>query len=372
MVGLFVSASHVNAQVAQSVSLAWNASPSSDVTSYQVRYGTASGAYTAVTNVGALTSATVSGLQSGQTYYLAVTARNAAGEESTPSNEVSYQAPVTSPPAIALTAPVHNSSYMAPASVSLTANVTANGQTISKVQFLNGNTVLGEDLTAPYSFTWANVNSGTYSVKARAVYGAGLTVDSGAATINVTTSPALPAPWQTVDIGTPGVTGQASHSNGVFTLTGAGKVGGASDNFRFVYQPLNADGEIRARLTAVQTANSGGSFGVMMRESLMPNSRYAFMGVPQSLKFRWQRRSNTGGSSSSTTSTKSTLPNTWVRLVRTGNTITGYKSTDGTNWTAVNSRSISMAANIYVGFAVASGNTNSANTASFTSTTVVP
>ena len=47
------------------------------------------------------------------------------------------------PPTIALTAPVNGASYTAPATINLAASVTANGHTITKVQFYNGATLLG-------------------------------------------------------------------------------------------------------------------------------------------------------------------------------------------------------------------------------------
>ena len=47
-------------------------------------------------------------------------------------------------PAISLTAPVNGASYAAPATISLAASVTANGHTITAVQFYNGATLLGE------------------------------------------------------------------------------------------------------------------------------------------------------------------------------------------------------------------------------------
>src|SRR6185436_10631425 len=125
--------------------------------------------------------------------------------------------------------------------ISLTASVTANGSTISKVQFYyNTSTLIGEDSTPPYTFTWANVSQGNYAVFARAVYNGSATVDSGLATIRVT---GLPAPWLTADIGTVSV-GSADESSGTYTVAGAGNISGKTDNFRFVYQALTADGEI--------------------------------------------------------------------------------------------------------------------------------
>jgi regulation of enolase protein 1 (concanavalin A-like superfamily) len=96
------------------------------------------------------------------------------------------------------------------------------------------------------------------------------------------------------------------------------------------------------------------------------------MGVGQTVKFRWQSRSTTAGKTSTTTSVLGTTPNVWARLTRKGNTLAGYQSTDGTNWTQVNSGSITMATNIYVGLVVASGSANTLNTATFTNVTVVP
>jgi hypothetical protein len=218
--------------------------------------------------------------------------------------------------------------------------------------------------------------------KARAVYDASSTIDSLAASISVTnvvsgtnttngTVATLPAPWQTADIGSVGVAGSAGESNGVYTVKGAGNLSGSADNFRFVYQTLSGDGEIRARISSVGNTGANGRVGVMIRETLATGSEYAFMGLSPDGTFRWQRRNSTGGSTSTTSSSGGTPPNAWVRLVRNGNTLTGYKSADGTNWTKVSSRNISMAANIQVGFAVASG-TTALNTSTFSSTTVVP
>jgi regulation of enolase protein 1 (concanavalin A-like superfamily) len=205
---------------------------------------------------------------------------------------------------------------------------------------------------------------------ARAVYDAGSTVDSSPVNINVM---GLPAPWQTADIGSVGVVGSASMSNDIYTVTGAGNISRTADNFRFVYQPLSSDGEIKVRLNSVENTGASGRIGVMIRESLTSGSEYAFMGISSDGTFRWQCRSWTGfWTWSTTSSTIGTPPDVWMRLVRTGNTLYGYRSTDGTNWTQVNSRRITMATEIYVGLAVASGSSNTLNTATFTDMTVVP
>jgi hypothetical protein len=72
------------------VQLAWDPSPSPQVTGYQLYYGTASRNYSDRVNAGISTTVAVSGLQDAQIYYFAVTAHDASGKESPFSNEVSY------------------------------------------------------------------------------------------------------------------------------------------------------------------------------------------------------------------------------------------------------------------------------------------
>jgi VCBS repeat-containing protein len=186
-IGLFFSSPRLSAQTSQSVTLAWDPSPDPDVVGYVVYCGGTSGVYAYATNVTNQTSAQMTGLQSGQTYFFAVTARDSLGMESLPSNEISYQVPVSTPPTIALTSPSAGATYTAPAIINLTAVVTANGHTITKIQFYSGATLLGEVAASPYSFTWNSVSAGSYSLTARLVYDAGSTLDSAPANALVTT-----------------------------------------------------------------------------------------------------------------------------------------------------------------------------------------
>jgi fibronectin type III domain protein len=81
-----------------SVQLAWDSNaPTGDANTntvgYRLHIGTASGNYSQVIDVGSATTATVSNLISGSSYYFVVTAYNAAGVEGPNSNEASYSAP---------------------------------------------------------------------------------------------------------------------------------------------------------------------------------------------------------------------------------------------------------------------------------------
>ncbi|MCX7009926.1 MAG: Ig-like domain-containing protein [Kiritimatiellaeota bacterium] len=88
-------------------------------------------------------------------------------------------------PVIALSSPTNGTIFAAPASINLAAAVTANGNPISKVQFIaGGSTVLAEVLASPYTAAWSSVGVGDYSLKARLFYDSGSTTDS--VTLNVT------------------------------------------------------------------------------------------------------------------------------------------------------------------------------------------
>ena len=76
------------------LSLGWDPSPDTQVVGYKVYYGVEGGSKRSV-SVGKLTQASLSDLESGKTYEIYVTAYDAAGAESDPSNEVTYMVPET-------------------------------------------------------------------------------------------------------------------------------------------------------------------------------------------------------------------------------------------------------------------------------------
>jgi hypothetical protein len=62
-----------------------------------------------------------------------------------------------------------------------------------------------------------------------------------------------------------------------------------------------------------------------------------------------------------------------VRLVRSGTTITAFKSTNGTTWTTVGSTTnTTFASTCYIGLAVGSGSDTTLNTSQFSNVSVTP
>jgi len=176
--------------------------------------------------------------------------------------------------------------------------------------------------------------------------------------------------WSATDIGTVGLAGSATYANGVFTVKGAGDgtFSVASDEIHFAYQPLAGDGTIVARVVTLQGA-AAAQAGVMIRESLAGGSKHAFMFFYQSGAWQTTRTSTDASSSYQSFAGSVTLPY-WVKVQRTGDTLTTSRSVDGVNWLSGTSQTISMAQNVYIGLAGSSRNTATLATATFDSVSI--
>lgn len=100
---------------------------------------------------------------------------------------ISVGPPNTVFPTVAITSPAAGATFVAPATVQITAAAADTDGTISKVEFFNGATKLGEDDNEPYIFTWNGVAPGSYSLTARAIDN--LTAATTSAPINITVTP---------------------------------------------------------------------------------------------------------------------------------------------------------------------------------------
>ena len=182
---------------------------------------------------------------------------------------------------------------------------------------------------------------------------------------------ALPVPWQTQDVGAVPGRGASGQAAGTYTVIGSGSIGGGSDQFQFASRPMVGDCTITARVTAESNTGANALAGVMIRSGLASSSADVFMafggGVNNSI---FQSRAIGGGAAVSTAGPGSLNTPLWVQLVRTGNTITGYTSPNGSSWTQRGTVSVVMAPVVYAGLAVSSGASTRLNTATFDNVTV--
>ncbi|SCY92276.1 Por secretion system C-terminal sorting domain-containing protein [Flavobacterium anhuiense] len=184
------------------------------------------------------------------------------------------------------------------------------------------------------------------------------------------TSAGLPSPWISTDLGAVTPAGEAAHSNGTFTIKGAGNdIWDTSDQFQFVNQSITGDAEIIAKVNSLTNTNTYAKAGVMFRETLTPTSKHAMTDASAAAGIEFLTRDTTSGATTATVTTG--VAPKWIRLVRSGNVFTSYSSDNGTTWTQVGTpKTIAMASTIYVGMAVTSHVNGTLATGVFSDVTV--
>jgi regulation of enolase protein 1 (concanavalin A-like superfamily) len=149
------------------------------------------------------------------------------------------------------------------------------------------------------------------------------------------------------------------------TMTAGGTdIWDTADQFHFAYKQLSGEGSITARVVSISNTDPWAKAGVMIRQTLEPDSTHAMIVVTPGNGVSFQRRVNAGAGSDETTVTDITAPQ-WVRVTRSGNTFTGEYSDNGNTWTALGSVDIAMLSDIYIGLCLTSHNVNATCTAEF-------
>jgi len=164
---------------------------------------------------------------------------------------------------------------------------------------------------------------------------------------------------------------------GTFTMTASGAdiwaVNGVeADEFHFAYKTLSGTGSIVAKVQSIENTAAWAKAGVMIRETLNPDSAHAFACITPENGIAAQGRPSTGGTSFNTNQSGITTPY-WVKLERSisGN-FTVYHSANGTSWQAVTGatpQNIPMSTNVYIGLALTATNAASTCRAVFSNVT---
>ncbi len=174
-------------------------------------------------------------------------------------------------------------------------------------------------------------------------------------------------PW---DIGNPPLAGSAQPVPGGVDVAGSGDVGGTSDRLQFAWKPLTGDFDLRVRLDGVTVSDPFLHAGLMARESTDANARFAAaFASSMQLGCFFEARSTAGAATTVAAPRggfRANYPQTWLRLRRQGQTLTGFAGVDGQTWVQLGSQNFTgLGSTLYLGLAVASGNTNRLATARF-------
>ncbi|MDE1178228.1 MAG: SMP-30/gluconolactonase/LRE family protein [Edaphobacter sp.] len=250
-----------------------------------------------------------------------------------------------------------------------TVNLSVSGLPTGATASFNPTSVAGSGSSTLTVSTASTTPTGTYTLTATGTSGSVSHTTTVTLVVNAATG-GLPAGWTDQDIGSVGIAGSASYSNGTFTVNGSGtSISGTADQFNYAYLAAGTSYTITARMVSMTTTDTGAQAGVMIRETLGTGSTMANINVTPANGVTWVYRTATNGSTSGSRTAGLVAPY-WVRLVRNGSTFTSYFSPDGVNWTQQGTVSISMASNVYIGLVVSSRNTSQVNTATFDNVSV--
>jgi ABC-type transport system involved in multi-copper enzyme maturation permease subunit len=143
-----------------------------------------------------------------------------------------------------------------------------------------------------------------------------------------------------------------------------------TDSFYFVHQPVTGDTSLTVRVASftattdrevrrmgdqrLKRLDDSSPFaqpaaGIMIKDGTRPGSSYAsvLLTATRGVRMQWDFHADRAGSTSTGTR--------WLRLVRSGGTITGYESADGVTWTKIGAaRPQNLPSTVEIGFYVAS------------------
>lgn len=297
-------------------------------------------------------------------------------------------------PDVVLQSPALNSIHKAGSSIKMNAKLKNKGN-IAKVEFYSNDVKIGESTKESFDFTWKDVPDGTWFVSAKAIDYEGNATQTTSMPIHVNTEKQNGA-WTSKDVGQVPIQGNASFSlsDGVLTVKGAGRIDQTADSFQFASQTVKGDTELVARIDSLTKVDNNAISGLMIRESLAADAATAIISTsvvkadkqdtPYSVHFSTRASKgepilalgeNDRPEDYGVPTLKATTLPYWLKIARKGDTITGYASQDGMNWTEVGQKTIKMNETVFIGFAVDGAQNTSQihnyNTATFSNLSLV-
>ncbi|ULL16215.1 hypothetical protein DVH26_18250 [Paenibacillus sp. H1-7] len=264
-------------------------------------------------------------------------------------------------PVVRIASPATNTITGSGSTMVIDADASDPDGSIQKVEFYQNGVKLGEDTTAPYQYTWANVPEGTFFLTAKAIDNTGTSTDSYAVPVHSNATGGI-SPWSEATIGTPGLPGHSNMNDGVLTLKSAGNIAGPGndESFHYVYQKLQGDGQLIARIDKITHTAPLAKAGVMIREKLTPGARMGMTALAvrgDGHVAEFYSRETEGGALAETPPLPSINPPYYVRIVKFGKTVTGYISLLGNDWSSIGSMQLDSD-EVYIGLMADAGKEN--------------
>ena len=191
------------------------------------------------------------------------------------------------------------------------------------------------------------------------------------------------AGFSSLDIGSPQLAGSAKQVEDGWDLVAGGvDIWEKSDQFHFVHKQAPGDFDIAVRVEAFTPAHLYSKAGLMIRESLTPDSAHLMLLVfsdnsPRNNNlgaYEMQFRSVAGGNCEAVYPAVSpptppefpaAYPNSWLRVQRRGDEFSAFGSTNGKAWRLYGAQTLKLSSVVHVGPALTSHNSQTAATARF-------
>ena len=176
--------------------------------------------------------------------------------------------------------------------------------------------------------------------------------------------------WSTIagaDLGTPGKAGSITADTGTYTVKGAGSdIAGTADSGYFAGMPASGNFTVTTRIVSQTNDNMWSKAGLMVRQSTAAGAiNFACLMTPAQ-NVRVQYRTALNGATTDPSATSGGTAPYWLRITRSGNSLSAWRSPDGVAWTQVGtSQTVTMTDPVLVGFAMTSHNTGVLGTAVF-------
>ena len=119
------------------------------------------------------------------TYTITARATDDLGTSTTSAPSTITVSAANTAPIVSITSPANGAIFSWKPTISITATASDPGGSVTRVEFRNGATLLGQDTSAPYAFTWKNVPPGSHTLTARATDNAGAVTTSSPVGITV-------------------------------------------------------------------------------------------------------------------------------------------------------------------------------------------
>lgn len=256
----------------------------------------------------------------------------------------------------------NNSIYNYGETINLSATAAAkSGRTITEVQFFMNDKLLGTVDKAPYTMDFTGAPEGIAYMSARAVDSEGEATLSEVKVINVNYTDPV-GDWQTMDIGSATMPGSYSYHDGQYTVKSSGLIGAGNefnvmdldpktDDFSFMYKEADTNSVISTRIDSVSKLNNNCVSGIMFRDELTNTSDFVMLNYEHEkggagLGFVYRLN----GEFNKQFLRLAELPR-YVKLVKIGNTIAGYHSSNGMDWEYISQVDMGFSGTDYAGIA---------------------